>query len=179
MEQIGFYFNSAACIGCKTCVIACKDKNDLEVGRNFRRVYDYESGAYPAPKIWHISVACNHCDDPTCTKVCPTGAMQKRESDGVVFVDQSKCIGCQSCEKACAYGAPQLNEAIKKMSKCDTCMDIRADGESPACVDSCQMRALDFGLIKDLRARYGENADISGLPDSKLTQPNLVVGVKK
>ena len=65
------------------------------------------------------------------------------------------------------------------MSKCDTCMDIREQGETPACVSACPMRALDFGLIKDLRAKYGDNADISGAPDSKLTQPNWVVGVKK
>lgn len=178
MKQIGFYFNSAVCIGCKTCVIACKDKNDLEVGRNFRRVYDYESGQYPTPKRWNISISCNHCDNPACTKVCPTGAMQKRDSDGVVFVDQNICIGCRSCEKACPYEAPQFNPEIKKMSKCDTCKDLREKGDGPQCVTACPMRALEFGLIKDLRNKHGDNADIQGAPDSSITSPNLVIGLK-
>ena len=85
MEQVGFYFNAAACIGCKTCVIACKDKNELEVGRNYRRVYAFERGKYPKPMRINLSIACNHCDDPQCVTHCPTQAMHKRESDGVVF----------------------------------------------------------------------------------------------
>lgn len=177
-NQIGFYINVAHCIGCKTCVVACKDKNELEVGRNFRRVYDFEKGTYPRVSTWHLSIACNHCSDPACVKVCPTQAMHKREKDGVVLVDQSKCIGCRSCAKACPYEAPQYDEQIKKMSKCDTCFDLRDQGKNPACVDSCPMRAIEFGLIKELRQKYGDNANADGLPDASFTQPNFVLGLK-
>ena len=65
------------------------------------------------------------------------------------------------------------------MTKCDTCYDIREQGENPACVDSCPMRALDFGPIAELRAKYGSNADMEGLPNSSLTKPNLVITTKK
>ncbi|EAR4674257.1 DMSO/selenate family reductase complex B subunit [Escherichia coli O5:H32] len=178
MEQVGFYFNAAACIGCKTCVIACKDKNDLEVGRNFRRVYDFEEGTFPKPRRWHLSIACNHCDSPSCVSHCPTKAMHKREEDGVVVVDHTLCVGCRYCTWACPYEAPQFDEASGMMTKCDTCLNLRAKGENPACVDACPMRALDFGPISELRKKYGNNADIAGLPDSSLTRPNLIVGTK-
>lgn len=179
MEQVGFYFNAAACIGCKTCVIACKDKNELEVGRNYRRVYAFERGKYPKPMRINLSIACNHCDDPQCVTHCPTQAMHKRERDGVVLVDHDKCVGCRYCTWACPYEAPQYDESTGMMTKCDTCYDIREQGENPACVDSCPMRALDFGPIAELRAKYGSNADMEGLPNSSLTKPNLVITTKK
>lgn len=130
MEQVGFYFNAAACIGCKTCVIACKDKNDLEVGRNFRRVYDFEEGTFPKPRRWHLSIACNHCDSPSCVSHCPTKAMHKREEDGVVVVDHTLCVGCRYCTWACPYEAPQFDEASGMMTKCDTCLNLRAKGKT-------------------------------------------------
>lgn len=175
-NQVGFYINVSQCIGCKTCVISCKDKNHLEVGRNFRRVYDIESGAYPNPKKWHLSISCNHCDSPACVSHCPTQAMHKRPEDGVVLVDYTKCVGCRYCTWACPYGAPQYNPSIGMMTKCDTCYDLREKGQNPVCMDSCPMRAIEFGLISELRARYGTNANITGLPDSSVTHPNLIVG---
>ncbi|MEY0435723.1 DMSO/selenate family reductase complex B subunit [Providencia huaxiensis] len=177
-KQVGFYINVATCIGCKTCVVACKDKNDLEVGRNFRRVYDIEVGEYPRPRTWHLSIACNHCDDPQCVSHCPNTAMHKREEDGVVLVDHDKCVGCRYCTWACPYEAPQFDASIGMMTKCDTCIDLREKGGNPMCVDSCPMRAIEFGLISELRKKYGTNADIAGLPSSSITKPNLVVGTK-
>ena len=66
MAQMGFYINVAHCIGCKTCVVACKDTNNLEVGRNFRRVYDFCEGSFPNVSMAHVSISCNHCDEPAC-----------------------------------------------------------------------------------------------------------------
>ncbi len=73
MPQLGFYYDMTACIACKTCQIACKDKNNLEVGVLFRRLYTFEGGRFPNPWIYHISVSCNHCEDPRCVANCPTG----------------------------------------------------------------------------------------------------------
>src|SRR3546814_6222972 len=64
------------------------------------------------------------------------------------------------------------------MTKCDTCYDLRAQGGNPVCVDSCPMRAIEFGLISELRAKHGTNADAEGLPSSSRTHPNLVVRYK-
>jgi len=178
MAQMGFYFNVAECVGCKTCTIACKDKNDLEVGRNFRRVYDYIEGTYPKPTIYHVSLSCNHCSSATCLKGCPTGALYKTSEEGIVLIDHDKCVGCRYCEWNCPYGAPQYSEELGKMTKCDTCIDLRKNGEDPVCVSSCIMRAIEFGPIDELRAKYGSNANIKGIPNSAITSPNLVLTVK-
>lgn len=175
MEQVGFFIDTTKCIGCKTCVVACKDTNDLEVGRNFRRVYSFESGTFPNPVLKHLSISCNHCDEPKCIENCPTTAMYKRKEDGVVVVDHDKCVGCKYCEWNCPYGAPQYSEELGKMTKCDTCLDLRAAGEEPACVTSCPMRAIEFGPIDELRKKHGLNADIAGLPSSSITRPNLII----
>lgn len=89
----GFYFNQQACIGCRTCQVACKDKNDLEVGYLFRRVESFEVGEFPKPATFHYSGACNHCHTPACAEVCPAGATYINEEDGTVQHDDEACIG--------------------------------------------------------------------------------------
>ncbi|EDV9796881.1 dimethyl sulfoxide reductase subunit B, partial [Salmonella enterica subsp. enterica serovar Livingstone] len=88
------------------------------------------------------------------TKVCPSGAMHKRD-DGFVVVNEEVCIGCRYCHMACPYGAPQYNAAKGHMTKCDGCHDRVADGKKPICVESCPLRALDFGPIDELRKKHG------------------------
>lgn len=186
MSQLGFFVDVAKCTGCKTCVIACKDEKDLEAGRNFRHVAEYAGGEWEESDgawtqnvfAYYVSIACNQCADPACTKVCPTGAHAKRASDGLVLIDQGKCIGCRLCEKACPYGAPQFDAAIKKMSKCDACAGRLAKGGNPACVDACPQRALEFGDIVALRAKHGALAAIAPLPTGK-TKPSLVLNAPR
>lgn len=185
-KQYGFYFDAARCTGCKTCVVACCDKNGLEDGRTFRNVLEDEAGGWRqdrATGAWHqdvthayVSVACNHCDDPACVKACPTGAHAKHaDKGGLVLIDRAKCIGCGMCATACPYGAPKLDQTAKKMMKCDACVDRLAKGELPACVAACPQRALDFGWVDELRSKYGAGAHIRPLPDPALTKPNLIV----
>ncbi|WP_299802583.1 DMSO/selenate family reductase complex B subunit [uncultured Shewanella sp.] len=184
--QLGFYVDTAICSGCKACMVSCKDKNDLNVGRNFRRVYEYAGGSCTdngngvfsqSVFAYYTSISCNHCDTPACTKACPTGAMHKRIEDGLVLVHDDICIGCSSCAQACPYDAPQLDEARGKMTKCDGCIDRLNAGKQPMCVDSCIHRALDFGPIDELRAKYGETAEIAPLPAASITKPNLILRV--
>jgi anaerobic dimethyl sulfoxide reductase subunit B len=151
--QLGFYMNLERCIGCHTCEVACKDKNDLEVGPRWRRVRVVEGGAYPKPFVYYVSMACNHCEDPACAKACPVGAYTKRE-DGLVVHDPSKCIGCKYCTFACPYSAPQFDEAKGKAGKCSGCADLVDKGGKPVCVDSCIVRALEFGPIDELEKKY-------------------------
>lgn len=185
-KQLGFYFDATACNGCKACMIACKSENNLPVGVNFRRVYQYGGGSWvPHPQdasimlpnnvfAYPLSVSCNHCEDPTCVNVCPAQAIYKRAEDGVVLIDADKCIGCRYCEWSCPYGAPQFDES-GTMSKCDFCYELLDKGEEPFCTSACVMRALEFGDINELRAKYGDQASIEPLPTQEITKPALVI----
>lgn len=179
MGQKGFFFNMNLCISCKACQIACKDKNNLEVGILFREVKAYEGGKFPNPWMYFISVGCNHCANPACVEVCPTGACNKRKDDGVVVIDRTKCVGCQRCVKTCPYGQPKfLGKDVKKSGKCNMCVDLLEKGEKPACVAACSTRALEAGELEQLK-KYGGTADVTGLPSSKQTNPSLVIKPKK
>lgn len=184
MTQKGFYIDTTRCAGCRTCSVACKDLKNTPAGMNFRRVTEFEGGGWQ--KNWdgtwrqdvfayYISISCNECSDPVCVKVCPTHAHHKRAEDGLVVIDQEKCIGCGACAKACPYGAPQLDQAIGKMRKCDGCVDRTSRGLQPVCVESCPERAIEFGDIDMLRKKHGECAEIAPLPSASLTKPNLVI----
>ena len=181
--MLGFYFDQTMCTGCKACQIACKDKHDLPVGVNWRRVAEYSGGDWMKQAdgsytqntfAYYVSMACNHCEDAVCQKVCPTTAMSRRE-DGTVYVDATKCVGCRYCEWACPYSAPQFNAETGHMTKCDLCFDYRESGQAPACVDACPARALDWGPIDELRAKYGDQNAFEPLPDPSTTRPNLVI----
>lgn len=179
MGRKGFYYNQTACIGCRTCQIACKDKNDLEIGTLFRQVVSYETGMYPEAHVYHYAATCNHCEMPACVAVCPDGAMYIDEDDGTVQHDDEKCIGCQYCVKACPYGVPQYIESLQKTHKCDACIQLRGAGEQPACVAACPMRALEFGPIEDLRAAHPDAVNqIVILPDASQTNPSVAIEPK-
>ena len=118
-KQYGFLIDASRCTGCRTCEVACKDKNNLPVGRNFRHVLCFEGGGWRqdrATGAWHtdtfayyVSVSCNQCEDPACVKVCPTKAHFKRKEDGLVLIDRDKCIGCGVCTAKCEFGAIKLH----------------------------------------------------------------------
>jgi anaerobic dimethyl sulfoxide reductase subunit B (iron-sulfur subunit) len=182
-KQLAFYFDASACGDCKACQIACKDKNDLPVGILWRRVFQYGGGSWVKQEnvlvpnnvfSYSVSTACMHCQEPVCRDVCPAAAITKR-ADGVVLIDEAKCIGCRYCQWACPYGAPQFNEEKGVMTKCTFCQDYLAEGKAPACVDACVTRAIRFGDLEELRAEFGNLDAIEPLPLSKYTKPSLVI----
>ncbi|SWL54175.1 anaerobic dimethyl sulfoxide reductase subunit B [Klebsiella pneumoniae] len=150
--QYGFFIDSARCTGCKTCELACKDYKNLTPEVSFRRIYEYAGGDWQEDNgVWqqnvfayYLSIACNHCEDPACTKVCPSGA-------------------------------PQYNADKGHMTKCDGCHERVAEGKKPICVESCPLRALDFGPIAELRAKHGRLAAVAPLPSAHFTRPSIVI----
>jgi phenylacetyl-CoA:acceptor oxidoreductase subunit 1 len=92
------------CVGCQTCTVACKHWNDTQPGVQWRRVLDVESGSFPDVERVFLVVGCQHCAEPPCVPVCPTGATKQR-ADGLVTMDYDICIGCASCAVACPYQA--------------------------------------------------------------------------
>lgn len=160
-RQLGFSFNVSRCSGCMACVVACMDQNDLPgYDQAFRRVTRMEKGEYPIVRIGYFSLACLHCGDAPCIGACPTGALFKREEDGIVDTHEALCIGCQSCLVACPFGAPRFTEK-GKMAKCDLCVSRVQDGLEPACVRVCPTRALGFGPLEDLAREKSERASRS------------------
>lgn len=179
MSQLGFCFDMTACIGCRTCQIACKDKNNLKPGILFRQVKTFEVGKFPQADLYHYSGTCNHCATPRCVEGCPTTAMHKLDN-GIVAHDQTKCIGCRYCTWNCPYSIPQFIEELKIVKKCDMCQDLLDQGLNPACVDSCPMRVLKWGDIEQLQSEYGKEStqDLPILPASSVTNPSLLIRPK-
>lgn len=182
--QYGFYFDNGRCTGCKTCMLACKDYKNLDTTMSFRHVYDYEGGTWTQNEngswsqdafVYHVSMACNHCGNPVCVHVCPTGAMHKEEEYGLVVVDTHVCVGCGYCELSCPYGAPKVGAKLKQSAKCDGCIDRVRAGEQPICVRSCPMRALEFGEMGELRRRPGTVNAIAPMADPSYTSPNMAI----
>ena len=182
MNQYAFHMNTDKCITCKACVTACKDKNNLKPGFKFRRVYTVTTGSWTEPTgaggafSYSVSVACSHCAKPACLSACPAGAIGKRAKDGIVFIDKDRCIGCGSCVDACPYGVPSLDSKTLKTDKCDFCRELVSAGESPVCVTSCSMNAIDYGEMDILKAKYPDAVQqVYPLAAPTLTEPSLLI----
>ena len=181
MSQLAFFINSDACSGCKTCQVACKDRHDLPAGLHWRRVYEVTAGAWQkrgdawtnTVAAYHLSVACHHCADPVCGKQCSVDAIWKRP-DGIVLIDQTRCVKCNKCRADCPYEAIRYEGATNAVSKCDFCVDDVEAGRPPACVAACPNRALDFGELDDLRRRFGSIDRIYPLEDPAASRPAVV-----
>lgn len=162
--------------------MACRDAYRLGRTESLRRVCEFSGGSWVAEgEAWHhdvfayyVSIACNHCDDPICQQVCPSGAMRKQE-DGFVVLDSHQCIGCGSCAFSCPYGAPSYSHDLNVMRKCDGCRARVATGLDPICVEACPMRALGLGRMDELRAEFGSERELAPLPRGDYTKPNIVV----
>lgn len=153
--------NPSRCIGCQACEVSCKSNKGLGPGPALCKnlsVGPQDRGGIPA--IRQVFMPCFHCEDPWCLNVCPTGAVRKRASDGIVYIEPALCIGCKSCIMACPWGACQWDPASNKAVKCDYCMDRLDQGLKPACVTKCLTQCLDFGaadsLPTDRRQRFAQ-----------------------
>jgi anaerobic dimethyl sulfoxide reductase subunit B (iron-sulfur subunit) len=182
--QMGFYFDQTRCIGCFTCVVACKDWNDVAAGpASWKRLMTVEKGKYPDLSVAFLSTACYHCLEPSCVSACPVNAITKREQDGIVVVDRETCLGkdnCDMCLQVCSYDAPQFGaEENAKMQKCHFCLDRLEENKKPACVNSCPTLALDAGLIEELRAQYGDVREAEGFVYSEELSPSIIFKPKE
>ena len=172
----GMVIDLSKCMRCHGCVVACRAEHFLPLGMLWCRLIAWEESA---DEMTTYPVRCNHCKDPPCVYVCPTGASQKREEDGIVWIDQDMCVGCRYCVVGCPYGSRSFNWVdprpfIKEynlvvptrmrgvVEKCNFCEDRLANGQGLACVEACPERALTFGdldesgseLTERLRGEY-------------------------
>lgn len=108
MVKYAYVIDLNRCMGCRTCVLACKIENGTPAGIFWMWVFKWEEGEYPNVKVRYMPRPCMHCDNPPCVKVCPVGSRYKRE-DGLVLTDFDICIGCRYCMVACPYGVNYFN----------------------------------------------------------------------
>lgn len=210
----GYALDLSRCIGCRRCVYGCVEENNLsrdpqthwitvlemdkETGVDLRHAdayYDHET--VPHPGKFYMPVACQHCENPPCVKVCPVQATWK-EPDGIVVIDYDWCIGCRSCIAACPYGARRFNWGKPSIppdelnpnteylgnrprqrgvvEKCSFCLQRTRKGLYPKCVEVCPVGARKFGnlLDPDSEIRYIiENKRVFILKDELNTQPKF------
>ncbi len=169
-EQYRFHFDMSRCVGCQCCVVACNEQNNNPSSVTWRRVGEIEGGVYPNTKRFHLSMACNHCLDPSCLTGCPTDAYEKDEKTGVVKHKAEECIGCQYCTWNCPYGVPQFNPERNIVTKCDMCYVRIGDGMAPACVAACPETAIQIEKVSvaEWRENHAE-ANAPHMPESKIT----------
>ena len=176
MTKLGMVIDLSRCVGCHTCANACKMSNNVPMGMLWNRVLtdgdevlDGAQGTYPDLTRRYVPLACQHCENPACMKVCPTGATHKDEK-GRVEIDYDKCIGCRFCMAACPYNArvfnwsepdhdPDFQTGFKDvpirprgvMEKCSLCKE-RCDADpanEPMCVVCCPSSARIYGDLDD------------------------------
>jgi anaerobic dimethyl sulfoxide reductase subunit B len=149
MTQFEFYFDSERCIKCKACEVACKQWKGIKAGTvSLIKIEEVTDGVFPDVKRRFFPIFCRHCAKCPCIEVCPTKAIFRRP-DGIMIVNQDKCIGCKVCLDACPFGAPQFNED-GLMQKCDMCLDRLEQGQGPFCVSTCPTQALRWGSVQEI-----------------------------
>lgn len=177
-KKLGLVIDLDVCVGCHACVVNCKEWNTGGYGNALsdqdpygadvsgawlNRIHTFEVipeggeviGEEGDARVVHFPKSCLHCEDAPCVTVCPTGASYKRAEDGIVLVDEDKCIGCGLCAWSCPYGAREMDVAAGVMKKCTLCID-RVYNETfeevdrvPACVRTCPANARHFGDFGD------------------------------
>jgi Fe-S-cluster-containing dehydrogenase component len=176
-DALGLLYDTTRCIGCKACVVACREANgtpavrenapggiwdapmDLDGStKNVIKLYKSRDGLQRS----YFKAQCMHCVDPACASACMLGAFKKREF-GIVTYDVNYCIGCRYCEVACPYGVPKFewSKAAPRMVKCELCNHRLAQGKIPACADVCPRQAVIYGkredLLRQAKTRIAEN----------------------
>lgn len=135
---------------CKACEVACKQWKNIPAGTiKLRRVVEVTGGVFPDIKRHFLSISCRHCAKAPCIESCPTQAIFKRPEDGIVIVNQDKCIGCKACLEACPFGVPQFGDD-GFMQICDMCLDRIKNGQLPICAATCPTQALRWDTLEEL-----------------------------
>jgi Fe-S-cluster-containing dehydrogenase component len=167
MTRYAMVIDLNTCVGCNACMAACTIENQTPVwaGKFRTYVHDKEISKGEFAHRRFFPRLCNHCANPACMKVCPTGATYKKP-DGIVMVDEELCMGCRACMMACPYGArleytygdvtegggfygEDFRRRSPSVDKCTFCDHRVEKGLPPACVETCVGSARMFGNLDD------------------------------
>jgi dimethyl sulfoxide reductase iron-sulfur subunit len=214
-KQWAMVIDQDRCIGCWTCAVGCKEINNEPLGFWWNRILttapndvsgadnsdavegpasaniDVPYGTFPNLELAYLPVACQHCDDAPCLKVCPVGATFRRD-DGSILIDFDRCIGCRYCVAACPYGVRVFNwgdreyapgftvgygrdwrvdggrlaftpeRPVGVVEKCTFCVELTDVGEQPFCVEVCPTGARVFGDVNDPQSQVSQLVNEDG-----------------
>lgn len=143
------------CIGCERCMEGCVRTNHVPAYGWRTRILLKEAPKAIGQKQEFIPILCNHCNNPPCVRSCPTKATYKDQTNGIVMMNEKKCIGCKSCMIACPYDARYFNEEKHAIDKCDFCFESRISRGNPlpACAEICPADVRIFGDLSDPESR--------------------------
>jgi tetrathionate reductase subunit B len=143
------------CIGCERCMEACVSANHVPEYGWRTLVLEREVPKAIGQIREFIPILCNHCNNPPCVRTCPTKATFKDQTNGIVMMNDKKCIGCKSCMIACPYNARYFNEQKGAIDKCDFCFAtwLSKGEKTTACADSCPADVRIFGDLSDPGSR--------------------------
>jgi Fe-S-cluster-containing dehydrogenase component len=170
-RMTGMLYDATLCIGCKACMTACQEANEMEQERGALWSSDVDLSSrtknvikfYQGPEgTSFMKMQCMHCIEPACAAACMLGALHK-DDEGVVTWDGDLCVGCRYCQVACPFNVPKFewDSAAPKIVKCELCKHRTTEGKRPACVEVCPREAVIYGkrdeLLKEARRRIAEN----------------------
>lgn len=161
MTRWAMVIDLTRCIGCKACMTACSQANNIPEGM-WRKLHVLPETLPPERGRTNLTRSCMHCDTPYCLEVCPTGATFKR-ADGIVEIDARKCIGCSYCILACPYDARTIYRSIHQFETQTACADKTSDAmanERQGTCTKCNFCAtrIDNGLVKGLKPGVDDEA---------------------
>ena len=114
---------------------------------NLEGMVDKVQAAFEQTFMFHLPRICNHCLNPACVASCPSGAMYKRETDGIVLVDENKCRGWRMCVSGCPYKKVYINRLTSTAEKCIFCFPRIEEGSPTVCAQTCVGRIRYIGVL--------------------------------
>ncbi len=203
---VGLLFDGTLCVGCRACMSACKEANDMPPertplmsavgtvetlwdapvdlsGKTLNTINAYVDGTGEVKDrekdgFAFTKYSCYHCADPSCVSACPVSAMTKDPVTGIVSYDKNKCIGCRYCVAACPFGVPRFtyDDPFPVISKCQLCKDRMKEGKYAACAEVCPTGATLFGPVAELKKEISRRKALE--PGKDATFPRGQIGSK-
>ena len=180
-KALGLLYDGTLCIGCRACITACKEANEMPAeftplntpsgttealwdapldisGKTLNIIKAYRDGTGEIKDqeqngYAFTKLSCYHCVDPSCVSACPVSAMLKDPVTGIVSYDKGACIGCRYCVAACPFGIPRFTYDLTfpYISKCELCRQRIPEGKYAACAEVCPTGATIYGPVAELK----------------------------